>query len=125
MLEVKDLSYRNLLHRISLSFPSGTITGILGPNGSGKTTFLKTLKHIWKPTSGDVFWKSEPVIHHSEVMSLVPQNPLVTFGFRVDEFLTMGCYPSPVAKENLLNQTLHLMELESLRDRPITELSGG
>jgi len=125
MLKVKDLCYRNLLHRISLSFSPGTITGILGPNGSGKTTFLKTLKHIWRPTSGTVLWEQRPVVNHSDVMSLVPQNPLVTFGFRVDEFLTMGCYPSPVAKESVLNQTIQLMELDVLRKRPITELSGG
>lgn len=125
MLEVKNLSYRSLLHHITLTFPQGTITGILGPNGSGKTTFLKTLKNIWTPKAGEVYWEGKLIDSRSQVMSLVPQNPQVTFRFPVDEFMTMGCYPAPIADEALLLETLRLMELEPLRHRPITELSAG
>jgi len=125
MLEVKNLSFRSLLQKITLSFPRGTITGILGPNGSGKTTFLKTLKKILTPTTGQIHWEGKPIDSFSKVMSLVPQNPQLTFRFRVDEFMTMGCYPAPIANSKHLAEMICLMELEPLKDRPITELSAG
>ncbi|NGX57907.1 MAG: Fe(3+) dicitrate transport ATP-binding protein FecE, partial [Chlamydiae bacterium] len=130
MLKVENLSFNEMIQNICLMFTPGTITGILGPNGSGKTTFLKTLKKIWTPTSGQVTWNGES-LHAlsrekmSEVMSLVPQNPQVTFGFTVREFLEMGSYPAVSMNPQLYQQTLTLLDLEMLEDRPITELSGG
>ncbi len=128
MLEVKELCCHPILHRISLIFAPGCIHGILGPNGSGKTTFLKLIKKIWLPTRGQIFWNGNSLLQESletisQVMSLVPQNPQVSFGFTVTEFIEMGCYPksgSPV-----LDEVVELLDLAHLADKPMTELSGG
>ena len=40
------------LKKVSFSVPEGSVFGILGPNGSGKTTMLGTIMDILKPTSG-------------------------------------------------------------------------
>src|ERR1700733_11497173 len=40
------------LKNVSFSVPEGSVFGILGPNGSGKTTMLGTIMDILKPTSG-------------------------------------------------------------------------
>ena len=56
ILTVENLSknYGNIqaLKNVSFSVPEGTVFGILGPNGSGKTTMLGTITDILKPTSG-------------------------------------------------------------------------
>lgn len=128
MLEVKELCCHPILHRISLSFAPSCIHGILGPNGSGKTTFLKLIKKIWLPTRGQIFWNDNP-LHKapleaiSQVMSLVPQNPQVSFGLTVKEFVEMGCYPKSASP--ILGEVIDLMDLSHLADKPMTELSGG
>ena len=40
------------LNNVSFTVPEGSVFGILGPNGSGKTTMLGTIMDILKPTSG-------------------------------------------------------------------------
>ena len=56
ILTVEDLSksYGKIqaLKKVSFSVPEGSVFGILGPNGSGKTTMLGTIMDILKPTSG-------------------------------------------------------------------------
>jgi ABC-2 type transport system ATP-binding protein len=48
------------LKNVSFSVPEGTVFGILGPNGSGKTTTLGTITDILKPTSGSYKLFDEP-----------------------------------------------------------------
>jgi len=48
------------LKNVSFSVPDGTVFGILGPNGSGKTTILGTITDILKPTSGSYRLFDEP-----------------------------------------------------------------
>ena len=51
---IKSFGSRKVLRGISFSVETKSITGIVGENGSGKTTFLKILTGILKPTSGSV-----------------------------------------------------------------------
>ncbi|MCK4550230.1 MAG: ATP-binding cassette domain-containing protein, partial [Candidatus Krumholzibacteria bacterium] len=57
MLEVAGLAknYRTFaLDGVSLEIPKGTILGLIGPNGSGKTTTLRMLLRFYDPQSGTV-----------------------------------------------------------------------
>ena len=58
-ISVKNLSvaYENntIIEDLSLSIPKGKISIIIGANGCGKSTFLKTLARINKPKAGEIF----------------------------------------------------------------------
>jgi len=53
-----DIGYGELsiVKDLNISIPSGKITALVGANGSGKSTILKTLARIMKPTGGQVFF---------------------------------------------------------------------
>lgn len=126
MLKTHALSFSPLLSDVSLFFPMGTITAILGPNGSGKTTFFKTIKHIWKPTSGSVTWDNRPIDSAvDQTISFVPQNPHSAFDFSVEDMIRMGRYPDPICPGSLMEETLSLVGLLDKREAAITALSGG
>ncbi len=48
------------LNNVSFSIPQGSVFGILGPNGSGKTTFLSIILDVLKPINGTFLWFSQP-----------------------------------------------------------------
>lgn len=50
----KKYGKKTALDNVSLSLPKGQIVGLLGPNGSGKTTMLKLAAGLLKPTSGEI-----------------------------------------------------------------------
>lgn len=51
----KTYDFDNALNNVNLSIETGKIIGLLGPNGSGKTTFIKLLNGLLKPTEGEIF----------------------------------------------------------------------
>ena len=44
------------LDQVSLAFPTGTFTAVMGPSGSGKSTLLQCAAGLDRPTSGSVTW---------------------------------------------------------------------
>ncbi len=63
MLLVQDISlYRSnkkIFENINLSLTSGAAVVLKGNNGSGKTSFIKTILNILEPTSGSIYWKGK------------------------------------------------------------------
>ena len=63
MFELRKIckSFGNLriLKSISLKIKSGIVTGLIGPNGSGKTSLLRTILYILEPSEGNIYWKSK------------------------------------------------------------------
>lgn len=62
ILECRDLSKsfytKKALNEVSLKLEGGKIYGLLGENGSGKTTWMKIISGLTKPTSGEVCSRS-------------------------------------------------------------------
>lgn len=57
------------LQDVSITFPQGCVTAIVGASGSGKTTLLKLLLRYYEPTSGDIFLGNDPLssVRHSDL----------------------------------------------------------
>ena len=78
LLECKNLckSYDNktVLKNINLKIPKGKIIGLLGKNGTGKTTLIKLINDLLTPTSGEILIKGKkPGIESKEIIAYLPE----------------------------------------------------
>jgi len=139
-IQTRDLSFaykdRAVLHAISLSVKHGEMVGILGPNGSGKTTFLKILSAVLRG-QGEVTLKGKRIETYgrrdlSRLFAVVQQETRVNFPYTAAEIVLMGraSYHSPIALEGekdleVARASMDLTDSLSLSDRYLHELSGG
>jgi ABC-type sugar transport system ATPase subunit len=57
----KNFGAVQALSGVDLDIPAGQITALVGDNGAGKSTMIKTISGIWAPTAGQVLWNGKPV----------------------------------------------------------------
>lgn len=94
MFECKGLTKRYgnkvALNHVDLSLESGRIVGLLGPNGSGKTTMLKLANGLLTPTDGGIFIDAKkPGIETKAVVSYLPDADYLLDWMNVGELLDM------------------------------------
>ena len=102
MLEIRDLkvSYGAIaaLHGISLSVKAGSIVTLIGGNGAGKSTTLRTVSGLVKPQSGEILYEGQNISGlppHQIVrlgLSQVPEGRMIFANLTVHENLMMGAY---------------------------------
>lgn len=102
LLELKNVeaSYGNIkaLKGISLSVPEGKIVTLIGANGAGKSTTMKTIMGVMKPVAGEVIFKGENISGkktHRIVkrgLVLVPEGRQILQNMTVRENLEMGAF---------------------------------
>lgn len=84
----KSYGKKTALNRVSFEIESGHIIGLLGPNGSGKTTFIKLLNGLLTPTSGELYVKKLPVgIESKKIISYLPDQTYLNMNSTVQEVL--------------------------------------
>jgi len=128
---------RKVIDNVSIALAPGKFYGIIGPNGSGKTTMLDLLARHRLPDEGDIFYQGKALASFSKKelsrkIAMVPQNFYINFPFTVKEIVMMGRYPhiprfaAPSSVDlNILQNVMQLTEINEFADRYITELSGG
>jgi len=102
MLEVKNLqvSYGAIcaLHGISLSVKAGSIVTLIGANGAGKSTTLRTISGLVKPQAGEILYDGRNIagLAAHEIVKLglshVPEGRMIFANLTVHENLMMGAY---------------------------------
>lgn len=67
IISTEDIKTNELkvLHDISLEIKEGEMLGIIGKSGCGKTTLLKTLRGMLKPTSGKIFYQGKDIYQYT------------------------------------------------------------
>ncbi|MHA1764110.1 MAG: ABC transporter ATP-binding protein, partial [Promethearchaeota archaeon] len=140
-ISAKEISFnygsKLVLKDITIHFQKGFLYGILGPNGSGKTTFLKILSGVLKSELGEVIVDDILIntMNPREIakkIAMVPQPTSINFDYTVEEIVMMGRYShigrfsqeSPEDKR-IVDEILKKLKLHELRKRSFNELSGG
>lgn len=84
----KKYGNKNVLNNVNLKIERGKIYGLLGPNGSGKTTIIKIINNLIIPTSGTVLINGhEPGIESKKVISYLPDRTYLNMNIKVNELL--------------------------------------
>lgn len=84
----KSYSNKDVLKGVNLNIPKGKIVGLLGPNGSGKTTMIKLMNGLLQPDKGSIEIKgSKPSIETKKVVSYLPEKTYLNDWMKVKDIL--------------------------------------
>ena len=132
IIEIKNLSAgydgRNVLHDIHLSVYERDFLGIIGPNGGGKTTLVKCILGLLKPTGGEIIYHCKPLLGYLPQYSTIDRKfpisveEVILSGLSIQKSLTSRFTPEQREKGK---QIISRMGLEGLEHRSIGRLSGG
>ncbi len=134
-----DVSYsrRLIVENLHLEIPTGKITVLIGANGSGKSTILKTMCRILSPDRGRVMLDGVSVhtMNTKDLarrLAILPQNPESPEGLTVGELVGYGRAPyksgyGRLNKEDKekINWALEVTQMTEFAERPLEHLSGG
>jgi iron complex transport system ATP-binding protein len=122
---------------LSLSLPAGSITAIVGPNASGKSTLLRGCARLLRPSSGVISLDGQDVQKGSHKnlarrLTLLLQGAVAPAGFLVEDLVATGRVPHQnllrrwsLEDEGAVEQAMRRCDLCELRQRPLETLSGG
>jgi iron complex transport system ATP-binding protein len=145
MIDIKhlEIGYRekrknfSVFKNINLTLSAGNLIGLMGDNGIGKSTFLKTLTGNLAPLSGEIVLNSTNIINYSaqqlaQLLSIVITEKVGGFNLTVWDVVASGRTPyiSIFGKlnaedEGIVNSSLQQLNLEPLKDKLIDALSDG
>ncbi|MCB0400712.1 MAG: ABC transporter ATP-binding protein [Flavobacteriales bacterium] len=140
-LEIANLSIgypnKTIASSINISTNSGQLIALIGRNGDGKSTLLKTLAGVHPPLSGDFRFRGQPVLtisssERAKLLSIVTTYKMMLEHVCVRDFIAFGRYPytnwlgvTSEQDDSLVEQAIELCGIASFSDRHYEELSDG
>ncbi|MEG1583751.1 MAG: ABC transporter ATP-binding protein [Anaerovorax sp.] len=128
ILETKQLTKaygkKVALSNVNLTIERGKIIGLLGPNGSGKTTFIKLINGLLTPTQGEIFVGGKvPGVETKAMISYLPDKNYLNDWMKIDQLIEFfGDFYKDFSKEKA-NEMLASLNLRG--DQKLKTLSKG
>ncbi|MFE1793570.1 ABC transporter ATP-binding protein [Streptomyces sp. NPDC059525] len=128
---------RVIAENLSVEIPDHSFTVIVGPNACGKSTLLRALSRMLKPTAGRVLLDgraitSTPAKQVARTLGLLPQSSVAPDGITVADLVARGRYPHQgllrqwsAEDERIVLESMASTGVAELADRAVDELSGG
>lgn len=139
--KIKDLEVaygdQTIIKQLNLEIPIGKITTIIGPNGCGKSTFLKTIGRIMKAKHGAVYLDAKDIHELSSKefarqLAILPQSPIAPEGLTAQELVSYGRYAhqkgfgkQSAKDQEIVKWALEVTNLSELSQRSVDNMSGG
>jgi iron complex transport system ATP-binding protein len=132
-----DIAGRRIVTGIGFTVPDGTFAGLLGPNGSGKTTILKAIYRAHRPAAGQVLVDGRDLLalrprDAARRIAVVAQEFALEFDFTVAELVMIGRTPHKRAFDGdndtdraVTEQAIERVGCRHLAHRGFNTLSGG
>ncbi len=126
-----------VVDQLDFTVPDGEITAIIGPNACGKSTLLKALARLLRPSDGQVVLDGElihrvPTKEVARRLGLLPQTPIAPPGILAVDLVARGRTPHQRLfqqwsenDERAVRAALEATDTTDLADRPVDQLSGG
>lgn len=128
---------RVIAEQLSVEIPDSSFTVIVGPNACGKSTLLRALSRMLKPSQGRVLLdgqviQSMPAKKVARTLGLLPQSSIAPDGITVGDLVGRGRYPHQgllrqwsTEDERIVRESMESTGVAELADRYVDELSGG
>lgn len=137
----KNMSIRygkkEVVKNITLEFPKGRTTTIIGANGSGKSSLLKTISRAVTPFEGTPVYCGKPLKDYrpkelAKKIAYLPQIQTSPTDIDVKTLVSYGRYPYKrlgkglsLKDAKIIDETIEITGLTALKNRPLEQLSGG
>ena len=131
MIEIQNLHKKfkklEVLNTINLSFKKGECIALIGPNGCGKTTLIKSILGMVIPSKGDILFNQKSILNQFEYRRQIGYMPQIG---RYPDYMTVGQIVEMIKKirnseQELDEELLRAFELEKIFDKQMRTLSGG
>lgn len=121
---------KRVVEGLSAALDPGTITAIIGPNGAGKSSLLLGLAGLLAPSEGNVMLAGEALakLHprvRAQTIGYLPQTPDIAWDVAVESLVALGRLPWRDRGTAAVEAALAALDLQALRHRPVSQLSGG
>ena len=141
IIDVRELNAllggNHILKDVSLNTSGNSFIGVIGPNGSGRSTLLKCIYRVLKPSAGEICLDEKPlhsipIRESAKLVSVVAQHNYYNFEFSVEEVVLMGRTPYKKALERdnaqdyqIVQESLEQVGMSDFASRAFSTLSGG